>query len=109
MWRSVEHVRSVSRQLFQAQLQCMPDMRREDYGGGLMDDEYKRFLINLGYALRSARRSADITQGELAKAINTSQNAISSYERGKVCMSVYTLAKICKELNMSTDELITLD
>ena len=69
-------------------------------------DEYKAFLLNVGQALKTARENVVMSQIRLARAIGTSQALISCYETGKVCMTAWTLCKLCKVLGMSADEML---
>jgi transcriptional regulator with XRE-family HTH domain len=45
--------------------------------------------------LRSARRSANVTQVELAKRLGTDQSFVSKYERGERRIDVLELRAIC--------------
>ena len=69
-------------------------------------DEYRAFLMNVGDAVRTARENAGITQARLADSIGTSASAIYYYESGKVCMTVWTLRKLCEALGASADDLL---
>lgn len=50
--------------------------------------------MNVGTELRAARRSAGLTQRELAQAANTSQATLSAYEAGRKQPSVTTLGRL---------------
>ncbi len=50
--------------------------------------------------LRAARRSADITQDELAKRLGTDQSFVSKYERGERRLDVVELRAICLALEL---------
>ena len=72
-------------------------------------DEYKAFLLNAGQAIKAAREDAGLSQTRLARMAGTSQNAISCYESGKVCMTAWTLRKLCKALDVSADEVLWME
>ncbi len=55
----------------------------------------------LGKKIKLARIEMDMTQGDLAKAAETQQKAISRYETGAAVPSLDTLMKIAKVLNKS--------
>jgi len=71
-------------------------------------DEYRAFRLNVGQAIKAAREDAGLSQTRLARMAGTSQNAISCYESGKVCMTAWTLHKLCEALKVSADELLGL-
>ena len=71
-------------------------------------DEYRAFLLNAGQAIKAARENAGITQARLADSIGTSASAIYYYESGKVCMTAWTLHKLCEVLKVSADEVLGL-
>ena len=71
-------------------------------------DECKAFRLNVGQAIKAAREDAGFSQTQLARMAGTSQNAISCYESGKVCMTAWTLHKLCEVLKVSADELLGL-
>lgn len=50
--------------------------------------------------LRSARRSANLTQVALARALGTDQTYISKYERGERRLDVVEVRDICKALQI---------
>lgn len=52
----------------------------------------------LGKRIKIARVENDLTQGQLAEAINATQKSISRYETGLSIPSLETLAKIAKVL-----------
>lgn len=72
-------------------------------------DEYKAFLLNAGQAIKVARENAGLSQTRLARIAGTSQNAISCYESGKVCMTAWTLRKLCDVLEASADDILGLE
>ena len=72
-------------------------------------NEYDALLLNVGQALKAAREDAGITQVQLARAVGTSQNAISQYENGKYAMTLWTLRNLCAALKVSADEVLGLE
>ena len=71
--------------------------------------EYEAFLMSVGQQLRVARENAGMSQIALARAVGTSQGAISQYENGRYVMSMWMLAKLCEVLGASADELLGLE
>ncbi|MFN0146035.1 MAG: helix-turn-helix domain-containing protein [Dehalococcoidia bacterium] len=53
----------------------------------------------LGLRIRSARRDAGMSQGQLAHALNTTQSAISLYEAGQRSVGIDMLLNVAKILN----------
>ena len=68
-------------------------------------NEYEAFRLNVGQAIKAAREDAGLSQTRLARMAGTSQNAISCYESGKVCMTAWTLRKLCDVRGASAGEL----
>lgn len=58
--------------------------------------------------LKELREYKDITQAEMAKILNISQQHYSLYETGKTVMNVEKLILLCKELNVSADYVLGL-
>ncbi len=57
--------------------------------------------------IRSARRSANVTQAELAKRIGTDQSFVSKYERGERRLDVVELRAICIALGIDLAEFLS--
>ena len=72
-------------------------------------NEYEAFLMSVGQQLRVARENAGMSQIALARAVGTSQGAISQYENGRYVMTMWTLTKLCEVLGASADELLGLE
>ncbi len=53
----------------------------------------------LGQRIRSARRDASMSQGQLATALNTTQSAISLYEAGQRSVGIDMLLNVARILN----------
>lgn len=58
--------------------------------------------------LKELREYKDITQAEMAKILNISQQHYSLYETGKTVMNVEKLIVLCKALNVSADYVLGL-
>jgi transcriptional regulator with XRE-family HTH domain len=64
--------------------------------------------MNLGENIKKARKAAGVTQKELAERLQVYQKDISRWENNELTPNVITLAKICRELNASADEILEL-
>lgn len=53
----------------------------------------------LGGRIRTARRDASMSQGQLAQALNTTQSAISLYEAGQRSVGIDMLLSVARILN----------
>lgn len=53
----------------------------------------------LGSRIRTARRDASMSQGQLAQALNTTQSAISLYEAGQRSVGIDMLLNVARILN----------
>ena len=58
-----------------------------------------------GNNLRTLRKINKVSQEDFAKKMDTSQQRISEWERGKVEPSLYNIIKIIKVLNTTFEEL----
>ena len=56
--------------------------------------------------LKSLRKKQGLTQIQLAEKVGLTQNAVASYETGRVHIVDVTLVDLAKALNVSTDELL---
>lgn len=54
---------------------------------------------SLGLRIRTARRDAGMSQGQLALALNTTQSAISLYEAGQRSVGIDMLLSVARILN----------
>lgn len=61
----------------------------------------------LATEIKKGRSKQGMTQAELARRVNVSQNTISQYEKGRRTPSVKTLYAISKALNIPIDMVIT--
>lgn len=64
--------------------------------------------MNLGENLKKARKEVGVTQKELAERLQVYQKDISRWENNELTPSAINLARICKELNASADEILEL-
>lgn len=65
--------------------------------------------MNLGKNIQEVRKKAGVTQIQLAEQLDVYQKDISRWERNELTPNALTLAKICKALNASADELLELN
>ena len=61
-----------------------------------------------GEGLRKARKAHNLTQEQLAKALNVSKSTIANYENGKTIPSMNTVIKLSIIFGITTDELLDL-
>ena len=64
--------------------------------------------MNLGENIKKARKAAGVTQKELAERLQIYQKDISRWENNELTPSAINLAKICRKLNASADEILGL-
>lgn len=64
--------------------------------------------MNLGENIKTARKTAGVTQKELAERLQVYQKDISRWENNELVPSAINLARICRELNASADEILEL-
>lgn len=64
--------------------------------------------MNLGQNIKKARKTAGVTQKELADRLQVYQKDISRWENNELTPNSLTLAKICRELNASADDILEL-
>lgn len=65
--------------------------------------------MNIGKLIKELRIEMKITQTELAKKLNTTQDTISLWELGKSYPDIFSLVKLSKIFNVSTDYLLGLE
>lgn len=70
------------------------------------DGSWKGFAVGIGDRIRFFRKKKDLNQEELAQIVGVSQDAISSYERGKNDPPLATIAKIATALGVPASRLI---
>ncbi len=64
--------------------------------------------MTIGENIKKARKSAGVTQTELAEQLNVYAKDISRWETGARTPGAAMLAKICRALNASADEILEL-
>lgn len=64
--------------------------------------------LNYRTRLRNVREDRDLTQAELGKVLNKSQQGYSHIEAGRAELKIDDLVKLCKFYNLSADYLIGL-
>lgn len=69
-------------------------------------NEPKQHNAEIGLRIKQARKSARLTQEQLAEKIEVSTQYVSDLERGVVGTSIPTLIKICDTLAVSADFLL---
>ena len=63
---------------------------------------------NIGKQLAAVRKSKGLTQTQLANSIGIRQYMVSEYETGRITISVDMLARFCRALRCSSDNLFAL-
>ncbi len=58
--------------------------------------------------IRELREDKDLTQSQLAKILNCTQQTYSRYETGEILIDVYQLTKLANYYNTSVDYLLGL-
>ena len=64
--------------------------------------------MNIGENIKNARKSAGVSQKELAEHLGVYQKDVSRWENGERTPSLEVFARICKTLNVSADELLEI-
>ena len=65
---------------------------------------YNEWNISID-CIKSIRKKYQLTQKELADAINTSQSTISSYEKGKTLVLTVFIYNLALNFNLSVDKI----
>jgi transcriptional regulator with XRE-family HTH domain len=65
-------------------------------------------MANYRERLRALREDSDLTQTELGKLLNKSQQGYNHIESGRAELKIDDLIKLCKFYNLSADYLIGL-
>ena len=66
----------------------------------------KEINIQIGERIKLAREDRQLTQEQLAEAIDVSPQYISDLERGVVGISIPTLKRLCTHLRVSSDRIL---
>ena len=64
-------------------------------------------METIGNRIAKYRKAKDLTQEELATKQGISSQAVSKWENGASCPDISLLAQLCRELGITTDELLT--
>jgi transcriptional regulator with XRE-family HTH domain len=72
----------------------------------MMTDDDKEFYKTLGERMARLRKEQQITQVQMAKLLNISQQHVASYECGRRKIPVAALPKLVKILGVSLEELL---
>jgi len=62
-----------------------------------------------GEMLRDQRKRADMTQGELAKAIGLERTSVTNIEAGLQAINIGTLVRICEVLGITPAQIVPFD
>ena len=71
-----------------------------------MTPDEKAFFKQLGARIASLRKSAAITQVQLAETLNVSQQTVASWEVGRRGVPVSTLPSLARALSINVESLI---
>lgn len=63
--------------------------------------------IKIGKFIAECRKNKDMTQAQLAKKLNITNRAISKWETGKGMPDSSIMLKLCSELGISVNELLS--
>jgi transcriptional regulator with XRE-family HTH domain len=75
-------------------------------GFGSMTQDEKAFFRQLGARIAEFRKSATITQVQLAETLSVSQQTVASWEVGRRGVPVATLPALARALSISIESLI---
>lgn len=67
-----------------------------------------RLVIDYRTRLRNIREDRDLTQAQVGKVLNKSQQGYNHIEAGRAELKIDDLAKLCRFYNLSADYLIGL-
>lgn len=69
-------------------------------------EELGAFRLELGDNIRAARKTAGISQMDMAKFLNVNRPTYSKIERGETAMRVEVLAEFCEALGCDVDSIM---
>jgi DNA-binding XRE family transcriptional regulator len=69
----------------------------------------QKFLATLGFRIKQIRIEKEMTQNELAITCDFEKASMSRIESGKTNVSILTLRKIAKALDVKTQELLFIE
>ena len=64
--------------------------------------------VGLGQKIADARKRRGLTQGDLAKAVGVTAQAVSKWERGNSCPDIAILDEVARALSISVSDLLGL-
>jgi len=70
-----------------------------------ISQEERAFFVELGARIAQLRKSADITQVQLAEFLGVSQQTVNAYEMGHRRMAISALPRLARLLGVSIEEL----
>ena len=70
--------------------------------------EKEGVIVDYRIRLRNIREDRDLTQAEIGKLLNKSQQGYNHIEAGRAELKIEDLVKLCKFYNLSADYLIGL-
>ena len=76
---------------------------QNNFNNNIYNQEINKNII--GKNIKLVRKKYQLTQKELAKAINTSQSTISSYEKGKTLILTVFIYNLALNFNLSVDKI----
>lgn len=76
---------------------------QNNFNNNTYNQEINKNII--GKNIKLVRKKYQLTQKELAKAINTSQSTISSYEKGKTLVLTVFIYNLALNFNLSVDKI----
>ena len=76
---------------------------QNNFNNNIYNQEINKNII--GKNIKLVRKKYQLTQKELAKAINTSQSTISSYEKGKTLVLTVFIYNLALNFNLSVDKI----
>jgi transcriptional regulator with XRE-family HTH domain len=62
--------------------------------------------VGLGQKIADARKLRGLTQGDLAKAVGVTAQAVSKWERGNSCPDIAILDEVARALSISVSDLL---
>ena len=65
--------------------------------------------MSIGETIKLLRKEANMTQTDLAKLLNTSQDTVSLWERDKSLPDINFLIKLTKIFKVTSDYILSLD
>lgn len=77
-----------------------------ELGAMTISDDERTFFTGLGERVAQLRKARNITQAQLARALEVSQQTVQSYEVGRRRIPVSTLRLLAKTLGVTLDELM---